>query len=59
LDSSESCPGAAAAAAAIILASAQPKTIRGRKEEGFGQCSELLLYLQKPQKTTKGKGNPN
>jgi hypothetical protein len=56
----ESFPGAVAAAAAANLASAQPKTTRGRREEGIVQCSQLLLCLQTPpENNTKGKEIPN
>jgi hypothetical protein len=47
----ESSPGAAAAAA--ILASAQPKTIRGRREEGFWAMFTTVALFAKPTENNK------
>jgi hypothetical protein len=46
----ESCPEAAAA---IILASAQPKTIRGRREEGFCAMLTTVALFAKPPENNK------
>jgi hypothetical protein len=55
----ESCPGAAAAAA-IILASAQPKTIRGKeKKKVLGNAHNSCFIYKSPRKQQMGKEIPS